>query len=81
MQEGYGALVSQIGTVSRQTGISSQTQQALFDDAVLARDSLSGVNLDEEAVNLLRFQQAFQAASQVIATANNLFDTFLAAIR
>jgi len=81
LQEGYGALVSQIGTVSRQTGISSQTQQALFDDAVLARDSLSGVNLDEEAVNLLRFQQAFQAASQVIATANNLFDTFLAAIR
>lgn len=81
LQEGYGALVSQIGTVSRQTSISSQIQQALFDEAVLARDSVSGVNLDEEAVNLVRFQQAYQAAAQVIATSNTLFDTFLAAVR
>ena len=81
LQEGYGALVSQIGTVSRQTSISSQTQQALFDQAVQARDSVSGVNLDEEAVDLVRYQQAYQAAAQVIATSNTLFDTFLAAVR
>ena len=81
LQEGYGALVSQIGTVSRQTSISSQTQQALFDQAVQARDSVSGVNLDEEAVDLIRYQQAYQAAAQVISTSNVLFDTFLAAVR
>lgn len=81
LQEGYGALVSQIGTVSRQTSISSQTQQALFDQAVLERDSVSGVNLDEEAVDLVRYQQAYQAAAQVIATSNTLFETFLAAVR
>ncbi len=81
LQEGYGSLVSQIGTVSRQTSISSQTQQALFDQAVQARDSVSGVNLDEEAVDLVRYQQAYQAAAQVIATSNTLFDTFLAAVR
>lgn len=81
LQEGYGALVSQIGTVSRQTSISAQTQQALFDQAVQSRDSVSGVNLDEEAANLVRLQQAYQAASQVIATSNTLFETFLAAVR
>ena len=77
LQEGYGALVSQVGTVSRQTSISSQTQQALFDQAVQERENISGVNLDEEAINLVRFQQAYQAAAQVIATSNSLFDTFL----
>ena len=81
LQEGYGALVSKIGTVSRQTSISSQTQQALFDQAVQARDNVSGVNLDEEAVDLVRYQQAYQAAAQVISTSNILFDTFLAAVR
>ena len=81
LQEGYGALVSHVGTVSRQTSISSQTQQALFDRAVEARDAVSGVNLDEEAVDLVRYQQAYQAAAQVIATSNTLFETFLAAVR
>jgi len=80
-QEGYGALVSQVGTVSRQTSISAQTQQALYDQAVQSRDSISGVNLDEEAVDLVRLQQAYQAAAQVISTANSLFETFLAAVR
>ena len=81
LQEGYGALVSNIGTVSRQTSISANTQQALFDQAVQERDSVSGVNLDEEAVDLVRYQQAYQAAAQVISTSNVLFDTFLAAVR
>ncbi len=81
LQEGYGVLVSKIGTVSRQTSISSQTQQALFDQAIQARDNVSGVNLDEEAVDLIRYQQAYQAAAQVISTSNLLFDTFLAAVR
>ena len=77
LQEGYGALVSKVGTVSRQTSISSQTQQALFDQAVEERNNVSGVNLDEEAIDLVKFQQAYQAAAQVIATTNSLFDTFL----
>ena len=77
LQEGYGALVSKVGTVSRQTSISSQTQQALFDQVVEERNNISGVNLDEEAINLVRFQQAYQASAQVIATSNSLFETFL----
>ena len=77
LQEAYGALVSKVGTVSRQTSISSQTQQSLYDSAVEARDNISGVNLDEEAIDLVRYQQAYQATAQVIATSNTLFDTFL----
>jgi flagellar hook-associated protein 1 len=42
---------------------------------------VSGVNLDEEAANLLRFQKAYQAAAQVIAIAGTLFDSLLAATR
>jgi flagellar hook-associated protein 1 FlgK len=45
------------------------------------RESISGVNLDEEAANLVRYQQAYQAAAQVIATAETLFDTLLNAVR
>jgi flagellar hook-associated protein 1 len=45
------------------------------------RDSISGVNLDEEAANLLRYQQAYQAAAQVIAVSSTLFDTLLMAVR
>ncbi|MEQ1498617.1 MAG: flagellar hook-associated protein FlgK [Novosphingobium sp.] len=46
--------------------------------AKLAFDSQAGVNLDEEAVNLVRFQQAFQASSKAIQIASDLFDTLLA---
>ncbi|MEQ8514972.1 MAG: flagellar basal body rod C-terminal domain-containing protein [Chromatocurvus sp.] len=46
-----------------------------------ARDSAQGVNLDEEAANLIRYQQAYQAAAQVIAVSDTLFQTLLAATR
>ena len=46
----------------------------------MALSSISGVNLDEEAANLVRFQQAYQASAQVISVANTLFDTLLSAV-
>ena len=46
-----------------------------------AQQSVSGVNLDEEAANLIMLQQAFQAASQLIAVAQSMFDSLLAATR
>ena len=45
-----------------------------------ARESVSGVNLDEEAARLLQYQQAYQAAARVIATANSMFDTVLSVV-
>lgn len=56
-------------------------QAKFLEQAREARDSVSGVNLDEEAVNLARFQQAYQASAQVIATADSLFQTLLSAIQ
>ena len=45
------------------------------------RESVSGVNLEEEAADLLRYQQAYQAAAQIIATADTMFQTLLSAVR
>jgi flagellar hook-associated protein 1 FlgK len=50
-------------------------------DDLNARDSVSGVNLDEEAAAMLRFQQAYQASAQIIAMAGQLFDSLIAAVR
>ncbi|WP_031441537.1 flagellar basal body rod C-terminal domain-containing protein, partial [Sphingomonas sp. FUKUSWIS1] len=52
-------------------------QGAIRDGAVTARDSGSGVDLDSEAVDLLRFQQAYQASSRVIQTARDILQTIL----
>ena len=54
---------------------------SIHDSDVAAQDSVSGVNLDEEAANLLRYQQAYAAAAQIISVANQMFDTLLNAVR
>jgi flagellar hook-associated protein 1 FlgK len=74
-------LVGSVGVATRQAQSSRDAQEVVKQEAVDARDSLSGVNLDEEAANLLRYQQAYQAAAQLIAVAGSLFDTLLAAAR
>jgi flagellar hook-associated protein 1 FlgK len=50
---------------------------AIRDGAVAARDAVSGVNLDHEATELLRFQQAFSASSRVIQVARDIFQSIL----
>jgi flagellar hook-associated protein 1 FlgK len=76
-----GGLTTQVGSAARQADYSAQAQQVLHDQAQAARDAVSGVNLDEEAADLMRLQQAYQAASQIIATADTLFQSLLAATR
>ncbi len=80
-QSAYASFVADAGVQTHQADISQQAQKSLLDQATAQRDSLSGVNLDEEAANLIKFQQAYQAAAQVIATSNTLFDTLLGAVR
>ena len=79
-QETYGGLVGRVGTVTRQAELNSEAQNRLLEDAVQSKESVSGVNLDEEAINLTKFQQAYQAAAQVISTSSELFQTLLSAI-
>ncbi len=80
-QDVYGRLVADIGVKSRQAQSSAGAEQVMLDQAISARDSVSGVNLDEEAADLIRFQQAYQAAAQVIAVADEIFQTLLNATR
>jgi flagellar hook-associated protein 1 FlgK len=79
--ESYNELVGDVGTNTRKAEITSSAQEKLLSDAISTRESISGVNLDEEAANLLRYQQAYQAAAQVISTADTLFQTLLGAVR
>ncbi|MBL8257275.1 MAG: flagellar hook-associated protein FlgK [Pseudoxanthomonas mexicana] len=76
-----GGLTTQVGSAARQADYSAQAQQVINDQAQASRDAISGVNLDEEAADLMRLQQAYQAASQIIATADTLFQSLLAATR
>ncbi len=77
-QSAYSTIVAQVGNKTREVNITGKAQQSLLDQAQSTRDQLSGVNLDEEAANLLRYQQAYQAAAKVISIASTLFDEILA---
>lgn len=76
-QEGYARQVNATGNKARQVQISSDAQQALLAEAEAHRDSFSGVNLDEEAANLIRYQQAYQASAKSLQVGSTLFDTIL----
>jgi len=73
----YGKLTTYVGTAANAAGAENDAQAHLLTQAQQAQQSVSGVNLDEEAANLQRFQQAYQAAGRVIAIANTMFDTIL----
>jgi flagellar hook-associated protein FlgK len=75
--EAYIERVNQVGNVARQAAISEQALQVVYQQAQEARDSISGVSLDEEASALVRFQQAYQANAKVMQTAMSMFDTIL----
>jgi len=79
--ENYGQLVSGIGSATRQIQSSLDAQSVVLSNVEGEQLARSGVNLDEEAANLVRFQQAYQAAAQVVAVVSTLFDTLLSATR
>ncbi|GAA79444.1 flagellar basal body rod C-terminal domain-containing protein [Pseudoalteromonas sp. B131b] len=79
--QAYAGLVSDIGVVTSQAKTNGEAFEALAQQSEAWYESLSGVNLDEEAANLLRFQQSYAASAQVLATARTIFDTLLSAAR
>ncbi|MGV6852425.1 MAG: flagellar hook-associated protein FlgK [bacterium] len=79
--EAYSEIIAGVGTRTRQAGITMDSQQVLLDQSIAQQQSVSGVNLDEEAANLQKFQQSYQAAAQVIAVADDVFNTLLSAVR
>ena len=80
-QEAYSTLVGRVGTQTAAADAQRQAAQALLTQASDRKTSLTGVNLDEEAADLVRYQQAYQAASRIISTTQSLFDSLLAAVR
>ncbi|MHB8472771.1 MAG: flagellar hook-associated protein FlgK [Gammaproteobacteria bacterium] len=76
-----GQLVAKVGTQANSAQNNLTAQTTLLQQAKSQQASLSGVNLDEEAANMLKFQQAYQAAAQVISIGSSLFNTLLGAVR
>ena len=74
---GYDTLIGDLAIQSKQVQSSVKTAQLLKDNALAARDSVSGVNLDEEAANLMFYQQLYDANARVISTADQLFKTLI----
>jgi flagellar hook-associated protein 1 FlgK len=77
----YSQLVGQVGSAGALAKDELTTQTAVYNQAMGAQQSVSGVNLDEEAANLVRYQQAYQASAQIISTANSIFNALLGAVR
>lgn len=77
-QSSYSQLVSSVGNKAREVQIGERSQEAQLQQAIDAQQALSGVNLDEEAANLIRYQQSYQAAARVMNVAGTLFDEILA---
>jgi len=75
--QSFSAILAKVGGQARAANFDRTVQGAMRDDAVAAEQSVTGVNLNEEAAKLMQYQQAFQASAKVIATAQALFDTLL----
>ncbi|XKH60289.1 flagellar hook-associated protein FlgK [Halomonas sediminis] len=73
----YGAMVSDVGNRANITQVNLDARQGLTDQLKAVQQSESGVSLDEEAANLIRYQQFYQANARVIDTAGTLMDTIL----
>lgn len=80
LQGAYSAMVALIGTRAQQMNISAETQATVLQNAQDNKQSLVGVNLDEEYVNMIEYQEAYQAAAKCIETAQIMFDSIISAV-
>ncbi|HSC83090.1 MAG TPA: flagellar hook-associated protein FlgK [Pseudomonas sp.] len=75
--DAYGDLVERVGTLTSQARVDNEATTAILKQATDSRDSVSAVNLDEEAAKLIQFEQYYQASAQIIQVARSLFDTLI----
>ena len=81
MNQAVTRFIGAVGVATNQANSSLEAQQVIYDDSQAAVDGVSGVNLDEEAANMLRYQQAYQAAAQMISVTQAMFDSLIQATR
>lgn len=79
--QGYTSLVTEVGSVTASLEVNVDASEAIMNRTEAARDEVSAVSLDEEAVNLLRFQQSYTASAQVLTAAQTTFSTLINALR
>ncbi|WP_223517035.1 flagellar hook-associated protein FlgK [Pseudomonas sp. GL-B-19] len=77
LNDAYGKLVEGVGSKAAQGKLDSAATGAILANAKGARDSLSGVDLDEETGNLVKYQQYYTASSQIIKAAQEIFSTLI----
>jgi flagellar hook-associated protein 1 len=80
LNDAYGKLVEGVGSKAAQGKLDSAATEAILANAKGARDSLSGVDLDEETGNLVKYQQYYTASSQIIKAAQETFSTLINSI-
>jgi flagellar hook-associated protein 1 FlgK len=80
LTDAYGKLVEGVGAKAAQGKLDSAATEAILANAKGARDSLSGVDLDEETGNLVKYQQYYTASSQIIKAAQEIFSTLINSI-
>jgi flagellar hook-associated protein 1 FlgK len=81
LQQYYSTLVADVGIDTRQTSANLQVENSLLEQAESYRDGISGVNLDEEASDMLRLQQSYQASAQIVKVADELFQILIDSVR
>jgi flagellar hook-associated protein 1 FlgK len=79
--DAYSQMIEEIGTVTNRARLDTESAKALLEQSENNRQSVSGVNLDEEAGRLIQYQAAYNASAQVVSIARELFDTLLATFR
>ena len=79
--EAYSQIIEEIGTVTNRARLDTEAAKALLTQSENNRESISGVNLDEEAGRLVQYQAAYNASAQVVSIARELFDTLLNTFR
>jgi flagellar hook-associated protein 1 FlgK len=80
-QEDYGSLVGYVGSQAMAANLERDTQESMLFQAIDRKSSKASVNLDEEAADLVRYQQAYEASARLISTAQTLFETLLDSVR
>lgn len=79
LNEGYANLLAKIGSASNSAKTNTEAAEAKYEQTVKMFESNSGVNLDEEATNLLMFQQSYQACAKIIEASQTIFNALIAA--
>ena len=80
-QEDYGTLVGFVGTQTLAANLERDAQKSLMMQAIDRQSAKASVNLDEEAADLVRYQQAYEATARLISTAQTIFETLLNSVR